>query len=400
MSKHAAHPRRADSTDTTQLPAPSKPPAAALAELVHTLESQVPAGKGGEAARRPLVRLMALPQSDRLAALPAAFLDYEQALTPLNRDSAELHDQLRALVTERHPEMLADPAFGQVIEAPYRRANMLSWLLRENVDRAERLSANLSRQSAETERLRQELTRMEAERLVMTRELEHHRALADVGLMTAGVAHDFNNLLQVIAGHTAIALAALSPDNSARESLDQALAATRRASELSRRLLDWAKQDKAAPQPLDLSELTGEVLNLITSSAPSRVLLRRSLASGLPAAMASATDVRRIVLNLVVNAWQAIGGQAGEVRVTTGVTEEREPHAFIEVEDNGCGMNEETRLRIFDPFFTTRGEGHGLGLALVNGLVEEHGGRLEVWSEPGHGARFRVSLPLALPPNS
>jgi signal transduction histidine kinase len=157
----------------------------------------------------------------------------------------------------------------------------------------------------------------------------------------------------------------------------------------------WAKQEKSTPQPFDVSKLADEVLDLISSSAPPKVRLSRSLASSLPAALANAADTRRIVLNLVVNAWQAIGAEPGEVCVTTGLTEEREAHVFVEVSDDGCGMSDETRLRIFDPFFTTRDEGCGLGLPMVARLVEKHGGRLEVWSEPGHGARFRVSLPLA-----
>ena len=355
----------------------------------------MPAGDTGRSARRPLERLLALPESYRIAALPVAFHQYEKALGTLTGDAATLHDQLRAIVRDRHPELLQDSAFAQVVEAPYRRADMLSWLLRENVGRMERLGSEMAHQAAETERLQGEISRLEAERQVMARELDHHRALADIGLMAAGVAHDFNNLLQVIAGHTAMVRGALSPEHPERDSLDKAISATQRASEMSRRLLSWARHESGAPQPVILGDMAAEVLDLIAASAPPKVLLNRALPPGLPPVLAEATDVRRIVLNLVVNAWQAIGSGPGEVRVSTGLSESGESFGYLEVQDDGCGMSDETRLRVFDPFFTTRAEGYGLGLPMVGRLVERHGGKLEVWSQPGHGARFRVSLPLA-----
>jgi signal transduction histidine kinase len=183
-------------------------------------------------------------------------------------------------VRDRHPELLQDSSFAQVVEAPYRRADMLSWLLRENVGRMEQLSSEMARQAAETERLHGEISRLEAERQVMARELDHHRVLADIGLMAAGVAHDFNNLLQVIAGHTAMVRGALSPGHPERDSLDKAISATQRASEMSRRLLSWARHEGGAPQPVILGDIAAEVLDLIAASAPPKVLFARALPAG------------------------------------------------------------------------------------------------------------------------
>ncbi len=385
MSEHAAHPHERDSLAT---PAAEKRPWAAVTPFVRALESRIPAGPSGRGARRALERLMEQPEPDRLAALPEAITRFEQALVESGLDSGDVHDELRALVREKHAALLREPAVAHVIEAPYRRADMLSWLLRENVGRAERMSA-------ETQRLQQELSRALAERELLARELERQRSLAEVGLLAAGIAHDFNNLLQVVAGHTAMVRGALSPEHPERESLDKAIAATRRASELSRRMLGLARQESAPAQPFDLNAVVAEVIELVTPSVPRQVRLAPELAQDLPPVFADPTDTRRIVLNLVINAWQAIGPDEGTVRVRTGQATSRGRMPWIEVSDDGCGMSEETRGRIFEPFFTTRPDGRGLGLPMVQQLVEKHGGRLEVWSETGSGTRFRVSLPAA-----
>ncbi|MBI5169150.1 MAG: hypothetical protein HZA61_06655 [Candidatus Eisenbacteria bacterium] len=359
-----------------------------MTPFVRALEARIPAGASGRNARRALERLMEQPEPDRLDALPEAITRFEQALVETGLDSGEIHDELRALVREKHVALLRDPAVAHVIEAPYRRADMLSWLLRENVGRAERLSA-------ETQRLQQELSRALAEREVLSRELERQRALAEVGLLAAGIAHDFNNLLQVIAGHTAMVRGALPPDHPERESLDKAIAATRRASELSRRMLGLARQESAPAQPFDLNAVVTEVIELVAPSVPRHVRVAPELAETLPPVFADPTDVRRIVLNLLINAWQAIGPSEGTVRIRTGQATARARMPWVEVSDDGCGMSEEMRGRIFEPFFTTRPDGRGLGLPMVHQLVEKHGGQLEVWSETGAGARFRVSLPAA-----
>jgi len=262
----------------------------------------------------------------------------------------------------------------------------------------ERLRAEVERLRREAERLRSELARVDAEHHTLLQTLEHSHALADVGLLAAGVTHDFNNLLQVIAGHTAHALSTLPQDRPEREALEHVRDAVERASELTRRLLSWARQEPGPPKPLDVNTIVTDVLELVTASAPAQVRHERMLASDLPPVLADPSDVRRVVLNLVVNAWEAIGDRPGEVRIMTGVHEGREPAIQIEVEDDGRGMDEETRGRAFEPFFSTRGGGSGLGLPTVRRMVEKLGGSIEVWSEPGHGTRFRVNLPAPREP--
>ena len=391
MSEHAAQPQRAETLaapSDERKERPERRPWGAVTPFVRALEARIPSGAAGRHARRALERLMDQPEADRLDALPEAITRFEHALVQNGRDAGEVHDELRELVREQHAALLREPAVAHVIEAPYRRADMLSWLLRENVGRSERMSA-------ETQRLQQELARALAEREMLSHELERQRALAEVGLLAAGVAHDFNNVLQVIAGHTAMVRGAISPEHPERESLDKAIAATRRAAELSRRMLELARQESAPAQPFDLNAVVSEVLELVTPSVPRHVRLDAELAEALPPVFADPTDVRRIVLNLVVNAWQAIGPEDGHVRVRTGPGTARARMPWFEVTDDGCGMSSETRERIFEPFFTTRPDGRGLGLPMVHQLVEKHGGTLEVWSESGKGTRFRVSLPEA-----
>jgi len=271
---------------------------------------------------------------------------------------------------------------------------MLAWLLRDQVARIEQADRDVDPAVAADAPLRLELARLREEHATVVRELEQRRAQADIGLMAAGMVHDFNNILTVITGHASIARSTAGPRE--RESLDLVLQAAHRASELSRTLLRWVRHGRPEPEPVDVSSVVREVLDLLAISAPSRVLTVRHLSAGLPAVLSDAIDLRRVVLNLVVNAWQAVGDGPGEVRVATGASGDQAREVWLEVVDDGRGMNPDVSGRIFEPFFSTRDGGTGLGLATVHSIVERNGGRIEVWSQPGRGARFLVSLPVYL----
>lgn len=301
--------------------------------------------------------------------------------------SSDATDPRRSSQAESPPEATLSGG-----EADQRHAGMLAWLLHENVDRLERMHQELAGYQSELGDAKRDRDKLEAAARALTRELEHLRALADAGLIAAGVAHDLKNLLQAVVGHADLARSALGPDHAASAELDQAILAADHAAELSRRIVAWATPGEGKPESLDLSALTAEVLDLVAPGAPARVRLVPTFAQALPRVLADPTDLRRIVLNLVVNAWQAIGGEDGVVHITTGVAEGRERGAWLEVSDDGRGMDGETRDRLFEPFYSTHG-GHGLGLATVQALVARQGGTIEVWSEPARGARFRVTLP-------
>jgi signal transduction histidine kinase len=366
---------------------------ALVADLISLIADRTDAAE----VRRPLDALQAIPTARLELELPEHYDRIERAFAAGAADPDARIEALRERIRERHGELLRVPAFGQRIEAPRRRASMLEWLLQENVHRLERMNSELGGQAAETERLRRELSQLEGERAQLAQELARSRSLADIGMMTAGVVHDFNNLLQAIIGYASLTHDELPADDPRRSTLEQSLDAAGRAAELTRRLMDWAKREPGHAEPCDLGALTGEVLDLLAPSSPPRALLLRALAPHLPLVMADPTELRRIVLNLMMNAWQAIGERPGEVLVTTGTIEGRERRVFVEVSDDGCGMDDETRMRVFEPFYSTRDQGYGLGLPTVQRLVESLGGTIEVWSEVGRGARFRVALPAIAP---
>lgn len=368
----------------------------AVPELVRSLTARAPAGPRGERARNLLAGLMALPAARRPLELPEVFSAFERELARVEGDAEQVHESLRALVHEKHPELLGDPSLAQWIEAPHRQSSMMTWLLRANAERLEQLQGELADGIAETAQLREELQALRTEHGAVLTELERRRTLSDVGLLAAGIVHDVNNVLNAIAGRAAV-VRARAVERDARE-LDHVIEATHRASEMTQRLLAWVRHDRHAPEPVDLSALAAEVLDLLAPSAPLRVILERRLATGLPMVLADPVDLRRVVLNLVANAWQAIDGGVGRVVVATGVADGRVAGAWIEVADDGCGLDADATTRVFEPFVSDRPGGTGLGLALVRQIVDSLDGSIEVTSRPGAGATFRVTLPAYVRP--
>lgn len=248
----------------------------------------------------------------------------------------------------------------------------------------------------------------EEERLRMDRRIRETQKLESLGLLAGGIAHDFNNLLVAILGNASLALSDLPSDSPARESVEQIELASRRAADLARQLLAYSGRGRFDVHVLDLNMLIGEVAQLLRASIPKGVQLRLDLAPELPAIEADGTQLRQVVMNLVVNAGEAIGGGDGRVVVRTFALEldrdylsrtvlddELPPGTYIalEVDDSGAGMDEATRARIFDPFFSTKFTGRGLGLAAVLGIVRGHRGAIQVYSEPGGGTSFRILIP-------
>jgi signal transduction histidine kinase len=362
----------------------------AIPVLARTLAARAPAGPRGERARNLLAGLLAQPAARQPAELPEVFAAFERELSRLEGDPEAVHESLRALVHEHHPVLLGDPALAQWIEAPHRQSSMLTWLLHANASRLDQLQGELGERVHETARLREELERLKAEHGAVIEELERRRTLSDIGMIAAGVVHDFNNVLHVISGHAG-AVRARAGERDA-QAMDRVLEATLRASEMTHRLLQWLRHTTPAPEPVDLSALTGEVLDLLGPSAPARALLVRRLEPGLQPVLADPVDLRRVVLNLVVNAWDALGGRPGQVVVATGPATGRRAGTWLEVADDGRGMDEGTCARVFEPFFSTRTDGTGLGLSLVREIVDRLDGEIEVASRPGEGARFRVTF--------
>ncbi len=253
-------------------------------------------------------------------------------------------------------------------------------------------------------RLREEKERLQGKLMAVQR-------LESLARMAEGVGHEFNNLLTGIMGNTGLALDVLPPRDPIAAMLEDVMRASDRAAVVSRQLLAFSgKTGRVVVQPLDLSELVSELSGLAQASISKKVQFRMDLAKGLPMAEADTTQLRQVALNLVANGAEAIGEASGVVTVATGVADvdDVEAHTllgsdlvapgryvYLEVRDDGCGMDEQTRSHIFDPFFTTKAAGRGLGLAAVLGIVRAHHGAIKVTTAPGKGSAFRVLLPAA-----
>jgi PAS domain S-box-containing protein len=237
--------------------------------------------------------------------------------------------------------------------------------------------------------------------------LRRSRVWESLGFLASGLAHDFNNLLVVILGNTALAAndPDLSPETASR--LRDVMAAAQKGSQLVEQLLNYSGRGRFVHAPLDLSELVRA--SATTLRTPANVALRLDLRAGLPRTEGDRQLLRSLVDNLLSNAVEALGGEGGEIRVSTGVEEvERERqlvsgqelargrYVCLLVEDSGPGIPPDLQDRIFEPFFTTRFLGRGLGLAAALGIARRHGGAITVESRPGGGTTFEVYLPVEI----
>jgi PAS domain S-box-containing protein len=251
-----------------------------------------------------------------------------------------------------------------------------------------------------------EQDRRERRRLEL--QLQEARKLESLGVLAGGIAHDFNNLLAVILSSVRYARDA-GPDELGRaEALRDAEEAAQGAARLVTQLLDYAGRRSPEVRDVDLSELTRSMVDLLRSAMPGGVTLELALDPDPLWVHADLVQLEQVLMNLVLNASHAVGAGPGTVRVRTsrrrltraelaswlgGETLVDGVYACLEVEDTGVGMDAETRSRMFDPFFTTKVQGHGLGLSAVLGLVQGHGGAIDVRSAPRKGTRLAIVLP-------
>ncbi len=250
----------------------------------------------------------------------------------------------------------------------------------------------------------------EEERLNYERQIQQAQKLESLGVLAGGIAHDFNNLLTAILGNIDLALVDLSPASPAREDILAAEKATHRAAELAKQMLAYSGKGCFVIQTLDLRELVKEMTHMLQVSISKKAVFRLHFAENLPPVQADATQLRQVVMNLVINASEAIEERSGVIALSVGAheytkeelasfwTSEDLPgglYVYLEVADTGCGISQEQRERIFDPFYTTKFTGRGLGLAAVMGIVRSHRGAIHVTSQPGKGTTFRVLFPAS-----
>jgi PAS domain S-box-containing protein len=235
--------------------------------------------------------------------------------------------------------------------------------------------------------------------------------LEGLGVMAGGIAHDFNNLLGSILTTSELVQSELPDGSAAYDGVESIKNVANRAAEIVRQMLAYAGQESTVFEPLDLSVLVNEMLQLLKVSISKRAQLTVDLPPNLPAVRANATQIRQVVMNLITNASEALGENEGVISVTLahvrpgpGPFAESTPdllrndHVRLTVNDTGDGMTEEIQARIFDPFFTTKFAGRGLGLAAAQGIVRDHGGVINVVSIRGQGSRFEILLPCTSQP--
>jgi two-component system cell cycle sensor histidine kinase/response regulator CckA len=234
-------------------------------------------------------------------------------------------------------------------------------------------------------------------------QLRQSQKLEAVGRLAGGVAHDFNNMLLAITGYGELALRDLELGDDPTEKIDEILKASNRAAALTRQLLAFSRRQVLRPETLDVNEVTTEMENMLGRLIGEDVELECELYDDELWVDVDRGQLEQVLLNLVVNARDAMP-QGGAVTVAVGKREigpdylsglAQGSYAVVSVTDTGCGMDAETTARIFEPFFTTKGDGTGLGLATVHGIVEQSGGTIWVYSELGAGTTFKVYLPLS-----
>jgi len=241
-------------------------------------------------------------------------------------------------------------------------------------------------------------------------QMQHVQKLESLGVLAGGIAHDFNNLLMAILGNADLALAEISPFSAARHNLEAIESASRRAADLCRQMLAYSGKGKFVIQQLNCNELVEEMTHMLEISISKKAVMKFNLADKIPPIEADATQIRQIIMNLVINASDAINDKSGIISITTGAMEcdrdylnetyidEQLPegiYSYIEVADTGCGMDADTKAKMFDPFFTTKFTGRGLGMAAVLGIVRGHNGALKIYSEPGRGTTIKLIFPIA-----
>jgi two-component system CheB/CheR fusion protein len=250
----------------------------------------------------------------------------------------------------------------------------------------------------------------EAERALMEQKLQEAERMRSLGVLAGGIAHDFNNILTAILGYANLVQTGLSPDSGLKPHVELIEESALSAAELCQQMLAYSGKDPMIVRRFDVSALVREFTFLLEASAGKKAILVFELADGLPAIEGDVVQLQQVIMNLVINAAEAIGEPGGTITVRTGRThpdadsiatarvaadEVEGEYVYLEVQDDGCGMDEETQAHAFEPFFSLKFVGRGLGLAAVVGIVQGHRGVLTLDSAAGRGSTFRVLFPAA-----
>jgi len=239
-------------------------------------------------------------------------------------------------------------------------------------------------------------------------QLQQAQKMEAIGTLAGGIAHDFNNLLYAIIGYTELSMDAVPEGSRARSNLQEVLKAADRAKNMIQQILTFSRKTEKVKQPISVQSVLKEAVNLLRASLPSTIEIRQDIDADCGPVMADPTQIHEIIMNLGTNAYHAMREKGGVLGITLKQKEigsddskydpalHPGPYLKLTIEDTGHGIDSNVMEKIFDPYFTTKGvgEGTGMGLSVVHGIVKDHGGDIRAYSKPGKGTAFHVYLPV------
>lgn len=248
----------------------------------------------------------------------------------------------------------------------------------------------------------------EHERNRLENQLQQAQKMESIGTLAAGIAHDFNNILSPIYGYVELAQMKVEKDSVVMNYLKEVQSAAHRAGDLVKQILTFSRQDTEKYSPVEVHVIIKEALKLLRATIPTTIEIKQQIEQHCGYVLANPTQIHQVLMNLCTNAYHAMretGGVLGvsltRIRITPEVAIQSinlKPgnYLLLEVSDTGTGMDQQILARIFEPYFTTKvhGEGTGMGLSVVHGIIKSHGGAISAYSEPGRGSNFKVYLPV------
>ncbi len=325
----------------------------------------------------------------------------------LGKTDAELHDpQLARQFAETDTQVLAQERavryITRITDKGVERALLTVKFPIPAADNSEAMIGGLCLDITEQEAA-------ERERRNIEHQMQQSQKLESLGVLAGGIAHDFNNLLMGMLGHADLALTRVKADNGIRRHIEEVVASAQRAAELANQLLAYSGEGKFLLEVVNISDLVEDLSGLLKVSISKKAILHINLDRSPPPVECDPTQIRQVLMNMIVNASDALESQPGMITVETGTVERTAEdlnamaswgavlkdgvYVYIQITDTGTGMDESTISKIFDPFFTTKFAGHGLGLAAALGIVRSHHGTIAIDSSPGKGSVFTVYLP-------
>jgi signal transduction histidine kinase len=274
-------------------------------------------------------------------------------------------------------------------------------LNRQLKDKKKQMDENIIQLESSQERLREieeKCRALEVERETLEKQLRKAQKMESIGTLAGGIAHDFNNILGIILGYAELALLEAPNNDTLNKNVEQLIQAVDRAKKLVKQILTFSREGDETPKPLVVNPIVKEVLEMLRSTLPTTINIQHYIQKEALTLLGNPTEVHQILMNLCTNAAQAMQGKAGILRVELKEIESPSGLSYLglTVSDTGDGIPPDILERIFDPYFTTKkpGEGTGLGLSVVHGIVKRYGGGIKIDTKPGKGTTVTVKIPL------